>query len=196
MADRYFVSISKETLVSELQKAKQREKIRNYTKGSPFLVNKMAIQWKSIRSNLKNPRIFRKKEKGYRLSETDGLKMWEKNHIWWKKIISSSTKKDIPIVFMLYDIYASKASAIIYQKLNNYASNTKENVYIFRIGPQQFGLNSKDKKQIQREIDAKLTIKRDPHANALQHNLIAHSILKFFKETKLISKIRKNKNSS
>jgi hypothetical protein len=170
IADRYFRYIPTEKKYKLLKKASIRQKIRVYTKALPYIYNKMTAQLPSIKNSFKP--IFIRTNRTHSITRQAGRMMWNENKKWWRKIIKLTSNKRIAIVFMIVDPYNSEGNSELEAGLKEVSEEYK-NVYVLRLGPKNFGLSGKTREQLDQEISKKLTLGRDPHANPLQHKLIA-----------------------
>lgn len=188
MGDRTFRRVPPSKLPNELEKAKFRLSVRKYTKGIPFLFNKIKTQMNSIKASFKPRFSFAKQAKASGSSLTAGQRMWLEHHAWWEEIARLTADNHIPLVFMIYDLSGSEGCSFIRNKLKDLTSGYK-NIHILTLGPRAFGLEPGDSEQLWKKARITLSTKRDPHANPLQHELIARAVFEFLTERDLIGEI-------
>lgn len=186
MADRYFVPPDANTRDAMLKAAYRRQSIKKYTKGLPYLYNKFSAQLPSIKKNFK-PAFIKGDSVGSSHSQTEGIKMWNNNREWWLKIYKLAHEKNIPIVFMVYDVWGSDGARVLIDRLAVLTSGD-QNTYVFTLGSESFGLTSNDRDQRRIEFNSRYTFARDPHANPLQHAVIARAVYDYLVEQDFINK--------
>ena len=118
--------------------------------------------------------------------------MWAENQTWWKKILFLANQREIPLIFKISDPMGSRASRFLEKRLEELASGY-ENIYVFRLGPKSFGIESEEPDQIRREVKSNLLLKRDPHGNSLEHGLTASAVYQFCSERKLAKQLMGSK---
>jgi hypothetical protein len=186
LADRYFRPVATNSLPTMIKKAQLRQNLRRYTKGLPYLLNKVMSQLPSIK-NIFRPKLFINKRKKAFYSDNVGFKMWQENKIWWNKIRELAIQKNITLIYMIFDAFYSDGCIVIEENLRHLTA-MDPSTYVFRIGPDIFGLTSNDRDLWKKQFNLQFTLGRDPHANALQHKLIAHAAFEFMTNNNLIPK--------
>jgi hypothetical protein len=188
IADRYFQKPPPEKKAKMLKKATMRQQIRIYTKGLPYLFNKLTAQLPSIKKCF-YPR-FMKTKKGSANLRQAGQKMWIENKKWWERIIELAVDNKVPLLFFMVDPNNSEGNYELESGLKQLIRNNT-NTYLLRLGPEHFGLFGGTQEDRHREISAKLTLGRDPHANSTQHRMIADGLYTFMQNYKIFVRIKK-----
>ena len=175
MQDRYFRPEPENSLAAGRVGAERRQKIRALTRFLPYLVNKLQAQRKSIIMATK-PRWLRKEPRaaiaGGRLCG-DGERMWRDNETWWREAARRGRDAGAPVVFLLYGPVGSASSRVLANHLRTLAAEHSTN-HLIILGPAAFGLDKiADEDTRAKTLRATLVLRRDPHANAAQHRLIA-----------------------
>ncbi len=193
LADRMWNAPNPRRLKREVEKTRERQEIRRYTKGVPFLYNKIKAQEPSIR------RVFRlRRAHTGRGSDPAGtqqaLAMWRENQRWWEEMAREASGKGIPLIFMLVDLTDASGYERLKELLDE-AMSGYEDVYTVRLMSRDFGLNRGPKEKMEEEIQVRLTLKRDPHANALQHKLVGTKLFEHLVEKHAIPRLCEDERS-
>jgi hypothetical protein len=185
IADRYFRAILDDKRPELIKKAQFRLKVRKFSKGIPFLFNKIKTQIGSIRQAVRfRFRGNQAHASQYRINKT-GKVYWEQNRIWWEKIAELSILRNIPLVFIIHDIYGTPSYQALCQAYEERFGQT-DGVHLLRLDPEILGLRESDPEILRRKIHSKFTLKRDPHANPAQHQMIAQAIFKFINRSRYL----------
>ena len=187
LADRMRNAITGKRLIKEVEKTRERQEIRLYTKGIPFLYNKIKAQEPSIRKVL-----------GLRREHTGGENdpagveqadsMWKENRRWWEGMAREASERGIPLIFMLVDLRNASGYGRLEELLGEIMGEY-EKVYTVRLMSRDFGLIQGPEKKVEQEIHETLTLKRDPHANALQHSLVGTRLYEHLMEQNVFPKV-------
>lgn len=179
VADRYFRPISKGNLEEAVKAASMREEVRRCTKSLPYFFNKIQAQIPTIKRGL-TPGMFR----GGRSSSSEasvGSQMWDVNQESWEGMLALSEGRGYPVVFMIYDRGDTQAAKILYEELKSVCGQ-KDNVRVFRLGPDEFHSELDGPGAADGDGGSSLTLGRDPHASPLQHELIARAVFAFLRD--------------
>ena len=170
--------------------AQTRQRIRRVSKFLPFLSNKIEAQAESFREAFV-PHMFRRREGGpdWRTAAA-GEAMWVEEGTWWEQLIALAKAGKAPVFFVVHDVEGTPATDVLVARLEELAGKHR-NVYVSRLGPDRFGLDAGDRETLQKAVRNVLTLGRDLHGNALQHELVARAILADADEDGLIVSTRK-----
>lgn len=169
--------------------AQTRQRIRRASKFLPFLFNKIEAQAESFREAF-IPHMFRRREGGtdWRTAAA-GEAMWVEGGTWWEQLIEKVGKT--PVLFVVHDVEGTPATDVLVARLEELAGKHR-NVYVSRLGPDRFGLDAGDRETLRKTVRNVLTLGRDLHGNALQHELVARAILADADGNGLIGQLRAN----
>ncbi len=156
--------------------AHRRATLRRWTKFLPFLVNKLEAQVPAIRAALTPHVLQRRREPGEGLSVAVGRAMAAEAMPWWQRMADHAEAKGAPLVFVVHDPVSAPAAAPLEAALRSVAAAHRA-AHVVRLGPEAFGLDpTAPTDQLRRALRTRLTIGLDPHANVLQHRLIAQAL--------------------
>lgn len=170
--------------------AEWRARIRRVTKFVPFLVNKVKAQRQSITESL-SPAFLKQRSRteNYPPASAGDL-MWDANRMWYEQMVEVSSRKGVPLVFVVQDLTAIEANEVLESHLRALARRGA-NVHVVRLGPERYGLDGTDREQLRAVVDKTLTLGRDPHGNPRQHQLMADAIAASLREIGVIEQIRR-----
>jgi hypothetical protein len=160
--------------------AQLRLTIRHITKFLPFVLVKLEAQGPSIGAAFV-PAAFRKSISAVPVASPGrGDAMGQEASEWWEQLVTLAN--GCPVVFVIHDLDTDTASSDLERHLNQ-LSRRHQSVHVFRLGPEQLGLDSRNPEELRRFVADELTLGRDPHANSQQHFLIAQAILRSLNDT-------------
>jgi hypothetical protein len=189
IAQRNFKAIPSVEQAKRFDQAQMRQRIRRVSKFLPFLVNKIEAQAASFRGAFV-PHVFRRQEGGTEWrTAAAGEAMWAEERTWWEQLIALEKVPNTPILFVVHDVDGTAATDVLVARLEELARGHR-NVYISRLGPDRFGLDTGDRETFRKTVHDVLTLGRDPHGNALQHELVARAVLADADEKGLIGQLR------
>jgi hypothetical protein len=189
IAQRSFKAIPPEEQAKRFEQAQTRQRIRRVSKFLPFLVNKIDAQAASVRGAFV-PHVFRRQEGGTDWRTAAAAEaMWAEERTWWEQLIALGTVHKSPILFVVHDVEGTAATDVLVAHLEELARSHR-NIHVSRLGPDRFGLDTGDRETLRRTVHDVLTLGRDPHGNALQHELVARAVLADADEKGLISQLR------
>jgi hypothetical protein len=187
LADRLWNAMTAERLNREVESTRERQEIRRYTKGIPFLYNKFQAQEPSIRNMLGLQRAYLGRENDP-ADEEQAVTMWKANHTWWEGMVRESSMREIPLVFMLVDLTNASGYAKLKEFLDEMIGGYGD-VYVIRLMSQDFGLAQGLREKMEQEIHETLTLRRDPHANALQHRLVGTKLFAYLDNKGVVERL-------
>src|SRR4029453_15712698 len=95
---------------------------------------------------------------------------------WWLRMRERAEATRTPVLFVLHEPIPSPATDALDVALKSLAEGHPL-ARIVRLGPEIFGLDpSAPVEELRRALRSRLTVGRDPHANPLQHRLIAQAM--------------------
>jgi hypothetical protein len=191
-ADRYFRYIEPGKREKMLRNAQFRSILREYSKGIPFIFNKISAQLPAIRSAVKIRPPWMIKGQAAKVEES-GRKMWNENKAWWSAISKLADEYKIPTIFWVYDLRGLKESAFLEQALREIAKQNNHTAVI-RLGPEYFGIEPEASDEERASKIRELTFERDPHANPRQHELIGLALSHYLKEMQWLPVESKNES--
>jgi hypothetical protein len=176
IAQRNFSAIGPADQARRFGQAQLRYRIRRLTKFLPFLSNKVEAQVESIREAFV-PHMLRRADRSsdWRTGAA-GEEMWLETQSWWEQIIALARSQRVPIVFAVHDVEGTPATDALLAHVEKLAAD-HQNVHVSRLGPERFGLDTRDREMLRKIVRDTLTLGRDPHGNAWQHALVARAIL-------------------
>lgn len=178
MGDRIFFPLTQDQLREEKANKEKRDFIKKYTLFIPLLYNKVQIQLDSIRSSLSLYRSKRVSEQSGDETDEAAGRMWEQNKEYWHKIASLSKKINIPVLFLVHNPYGAPDGEALFEIFkSNFSSQRCE--FVSMLDRTHFGLFQEDLNERRRAFGEKYTLKYDPHANSLQHKVIADELFKY-----------------
>ena len=180
VADRKFVPWTREQLSQERVNKERRDFIKGYSLFVPFLVAKAQLQLTSIRAAMVT--VYRG---GSRAASADNPvemaeKMWAQNRGYWHQMAVLGRDHNIPILFMVSDPYGTEGGKFLYEALTDeMRKESCVSAWLLDNGP--FGLTERGAGERQQAFVRKFTLGYDPHANALQHQIIAEALFTHMK---------------
>jgi hypothetical protein len=148
-----------------------------------FLVNKSQSQIHSINKAL-TPFFLTHPPKSIGV-EFRQQQFIENNKSYWESMVCIATDKNIPLIFLIVDP-GEINEQLVFSFLKSAFSDLPD-VSVLLLGLDSFDLSCVPKNELKRIIKSKLTMKYDPHANALQHDIISANIYEHIKENSLIN---------
>jgi hypothetical protein len=189
IAQRNFKAIPSVEQARRFEQARVRQRIRRVSKFLPFLVNKIDAQAAAFREAFV-PHVFRRQEVGtdWRTGAAAEA-MWAEERAWWERLIALGQAHKTPILFVVHDVEGTAATDVLAARLEE-LTRSHRNVYVSRLGPDRFGLDTGDRETLRKAVHDMLTLGRDPHGNARQHELVARAVLADADEKGLIGQLR------
>jgi hypothetical protein len=157
--------------------AERRAALRRWTRLLPFLANKAEAQLPSIRAAFVPAALRRHGSVDEDLlPERMGPTMAAEAAPWWRRIIARAEAGGTTVVFVIHEPIPGPSAVVLEDALRSVTAG-HPNAHLTRLGPDAFGLDpAAPVLELRRELRARLTVGRDPHANARQHQLIAQAI--------------------
>jgi len=191
IGQRAFRPVPEEERTQHVQGAERRAAVRRVTKVVPFLYNKIEAQLPSISAALRPHLLRRAVETRDNAAPMEvGRAMAGEARTWWDQLADLAAARDVPVVFVVHDLEGRMSSVALEEALRGVAASHRGS-YVVRLGPEAFGLDPSDPHELARLIRERLTLRRDPHANVLQHRLVAEAIAGYLKRTELIEVIQR-----
>ena len=106
-----------------------------------------------------------------------------------REVKAFAAEHEVPILFYLHDPTDLPGSAVVRDRLRALAQ-TYPAVHVFRLGSEAYGLRGASAEEVFRDYRARFTLPHDPHANALQHDLIGQTVHSFLAESGLLAAAR------
>jgi hypothetical protein len=160
---------------ARLDAARRRLLIRRVSKFLPFLLSKFEAQLGSARAAA-TPQFMRPaRAGGDGFSVVAGRAMRAQAIRWWAAIAEAGQERGVPVLFVIHDLSSWPGSGQLEAGLSEVAAQYP-NVSVVRMSPESVGLDGTDVAQLRQTIHDTLSLRRDPHANALQHRLIAQTM--------------------
>ncbi len=175
LADREFVPWTREQLSQERVNKERRDFIKRYSVFVPFLLAKAQLQVNSIRAAVTS--LFQRKTTVPTADNAAAMaeSMWSANRDHWRRMAMLGGRHHIPILFMVSDPYGAEGGKVLYRALNeDLAQEACASVWL--MDHEAFGLTDSHVSERQQAFARKLTLGYDPHANALQHRIIAQEL--------------------
>jgi hypothetical protein len=95
---------------------------------------------------------------------------------WWRRMSEQAEAARTPLLFVLHEPIPSSSTGPLHDALQSLAA-AHPHTHIVDLGPATFGLDPRASvAELRRELRIRLTLGRDPHANPLQHQLIAQAL--------------------
>ena len=173
IGQRNFLPVPETERDARLAAAERRSTLRRWSRFLPFLANKLEAQLPSIRSAFIPAALRRRGRSGDEFSERVGRAMATSAMPWWLRIRERAEATGTPVLFVLHEPIPSPATDALDVALKSLAERHPL-AHIVRLGPEVFGLDPTEPvDELRRTLRTRLTVGRDPHANPLQHRLIA-----------------------
>jgi hypothetical protein len=175
VADREFVPWTREELSRERVNKERRDVLKGYSLFVPFLLAKAQLQVNSIRAAMAS--LYRggtsaaSADNPVEMAET----MWAQNRDYWRQMALLGRDHNVPILFMVSDPYGTEGGQVLYQALSDeMAQQPCASAWLLDNRP--FGLTDRRPGERQQAFARRFTLGYDPHANALQHQIIAEAL--------------------
>jgi hypothetical protein len=173
LADREFLPMSEEDLRREKTMKERRDRIKRYSLFVPFLLAKAQLQMNSIKAI---PSMWH-------LGPADGTRsemgttaaveqMWKQQSKYWNEMASFAHHLRIPLVFLVSDPSGTDGGQELFRALGRDLAGDPCR-FVWLLGAKPFGLFHDDVHERLRAFTETYTLRYDPHANALQHRIIA-----------------------
>jgi hypothetical protein len=176
IGQRNFLPVPEAERDARVAAAKRRATLRRWSRFLPFLTNKLEAQLPSIRAALIPAALRRRGRSGDEFSERVGRAMATEAVPWWLRMRERAEATRTPVLFVLHEPIPSPATDALDVALKSLAEGHPL-ARIVRLGPEVFGLDpSTSVEELRRTLRTRLTVGRDPHANPLQHRLIAQAM--------------------
>lgn len=156
--------------------ADRRATLRHWTRVLPFLANKAEAQLPSIRAAFVLAALRRHGDPNGDLPERMGPAMAAEAAPWWRRMIQRTEASGTTLLFVIHEPIPGPSAVVLENALRSLTAGHRD-AHVTRLGPDAFGLDpAAPVLELRRELRARLTVGRDPHANARQHQLIAQAI--------------------
>jgi hypothetical protein len=176
LADREFLPMSDEDLRREKTMKERRDRIKRYSLFVPFLLAKAQLQMNSIRAI---PSMWH-------LGPADGARseigttatveqMWLQQSKYWNEMASFAHHLRIPLVFLVSDPSGTDGGEDLFRAIRRDLAGDPCR-FVWLLGSKPFGLSHNDVHERVRAFTEAYTLRYDPHANALQHRIIAKEL--------------------
>jgi len=176
IAQRNFLPVPEAERDARVAAAERRAVLRRWSRFLPFLANKLEAQLPSIRAAFIPTPLRRRGKSGDELTERVGRAMATDAVPWWLQMRERAEATGTPLLFVLHEPIPSPSTDALDVALRSLAEGHPV-THIVRLGPEIFGLDpSAPVEQLRRTLRTRLTVGRDPHANPLQHRLIAQAM--------------------
>ena len=172
---RNFHSIPEGERGARFAEAERRQLIRRVSLFLPFLFNKIEAQLPSVRQALRPSALRSADTSSDEITRAVERDMWQSSHQWWEHLAAEAAVRSIPILFVIQDLRHRPASDELAVHLQELARNFGT-ASATRIGPRDFGLGDVPRAELSRTLKQRLTLRRDPHANAEQHRMLAEAL--------------------
>jgi len=182
IGDRLFMPPTPEQLkITKTLKIKKL--IKETSKFLPFLFKKVIAQIYAIKSTFSVNREDKVLSREYEKVEA-AEKMWDQHEAYWVEIVNLCRKYNAPILFYIADHYDTPSGSRLFEKFKEgfYGSPF---VSVFKIDQKHFGLFDKWLTDRRNKYKTCYTFGYDPHANSLQHRIIADSLFQYLKSNNL-----------
>ena len=167
MQDRHFGPDTRDSATRRAS-GERRAAIRRFTRFLPYIANKARAQWPAIRAAL-TPWRARVAEDP--TSAAAGQVMWARDAPAWRRIARDAPGK---VLFVVYDPLDTAAGRLL-------DANLREVGPTLRLGPWAFDLDSVPVAERAQALATRLTLGRDPHANAEQHRLMGAAVARYLR---------------
>ncbi len=183
LGDRGFLPPGEDEVEREKNEKRRRDLIRKYTLFLPFLYNKAELQFESIRGILslrKEGGVFGADGETTAAAE----EMWSRNKEYWVKIATVCEQLRIPVLFIIYNPYGTPGGDSLFSIFSAHFGRSPCKL-VSMLGPSQFGLRQSDVSDRRNAFREKYTLRYDPHANSLQHEIIAKELARLLTAAKV-----------
>lgn len=185
IGDSNFLRLTPNQLKEEQSNKERRDFIKKYTLFIPFLYNKAQLQLDSIRSVLSMYRPGQVFERPEDETAEAAERMWEQNKEYWFKIAALCKEMNVPVLFLVYNPYGTVSGQVLFNSLMTHFSNERCEL-VWMLDNSHLGLFQEDLNERRNSFGAKYTLKYDPHANRLQHKVIADELFKYLKTNNIL----------
>jgi hypothetical protein len=177
LADSEFLPLTPDELREEGNKKEKRDLVKHYTLFVPFLFAKAKLQVESVRNNF--ALLMARDQSNPNTSEAAET-MWEKNNEYWNEIAALGAEMNIPVVFLVADPYGTAGGQVLFDLFKARFSGERCQ-FVYMQGNRHYGLFQGDVNERQKRYAETYTLKYDPHANTLQHKIIAEGLFDYLK---------------
>jgi hypothetical protein len=180
LADREFVPWTREQLSQERVNKERRDFIKRYSVFVPFLLAKAQLQVNSIRAAVTS--LFSRSTTAAPANNQADMaeSMWAGNRDYWQQMAALGRDHRIPILFVVSDPYGTEGGARLFRALSE-ALAQEACASVWLMDHEAFGLTDSHVSERQQAFARRLTLGYDPHANALQHRIIAQELFTHLK---------------
>jgi hypothetical protein len=176
IAQRNFRPVPEAERDARVAAAERRAALRRWTQFPPFLATKLEAQLPSIRAAFIPAPLRRQGWSGEDLSDRAGRAMATEASPWWRRMSDRAEGAGTPLLFVLHEPIPLPSNGPLEDALRSLAAG-HPHTHIVDLGPAIFGLDpSAPVEELRRTLRTRLTLGRDPHANPLQHRLIAQAM--------------------
>jgi hypothetical protein len=156
--------------------AERRAALRRWTRLLPFLANKAEAQLPSIRAAFVPAALRRHRGGDDDLPERMGPIMAAEAAPSWRRLIERAETGGTTVLFVIHEPIPGPSAVVLENALRALTAGHPD-AHVTRLGADAFGLDpAAPVLELRRELRARLTVGRDPHANARQHQLIAQAV--------------------
>lgn len=180
LADREFVPWTREQLSQEQVNKERRDFIKRYSVFVPFLLAKVQLQVNSIRAALTSLSSHRTGAAPADNQAEMAESMWARNRDYWQQMVALGRDHHIPILFVVSDPYGTEGGTRLFRALSE-ALAQEACASVWLMDHEAFGLTDNHVSERQQTFARRLTLGYDPHANALQHRIIAQELFTHLK---------------
>lgn len=170
LADREFLPLTQDQLREERSKKDTRDLVKQYTLFVPFLFAKARLQVESVSS------IFRNQSNDNTAAAAET--MWLRNIEYWSAVATLAGEMDISVVFLVSDPYGTVGGQVLFDLFKDRFSDERCQ-FVWMLDNRSFGLLQENVRERQKRFAEIYTLKHDPHANALQHTIIAEKVFEY-----------------
>ncbi len=176
VADREFLPFTPEQLQRERISKERRDTLKRYTQFVPFLLAKAQLQLNSVSTQLAGLRAGHTTTEEADKTAEQAASMWAQNKSYWQEMAQLGNELHIPVLFVVFDPYGTEGGTYLFHALSSEFERAPcAAVWMLDAGP--FGLTQPDRRDREKLFAERYTLGYDPHANALQHRIIADELL-------------------
>ena len=160
--------------------------VYGYSDFMPFLYKKTAAQLYAIRNSMSINRKDKVLSREYEKVEA-AEKMWKKHKAYWIKITSLCEENNVSVLFYVSDAYGTPGGKKLFELFNKHFNNSQV-VSVFIIDESYFNVSDRDLDRRREKFKKQFTLGYDPHANSLQHKIIADTLFDYLRKSMLLKK--------
>ena len=158
--------------------------VYNYSDFMPFLYKKITAQLYAIKNSMSINRKDKVLSPEYEKVDA-AEKMWKRHKAYWEKNASLCGENNATVLFYVSDPYGTPGGKRLFEIFKTHFKN-RQFVSVFIMDERYFGISDRDLDRRREKFKKQFTLGYDPHANCLQHKIIADTLFHYLRKSLLL----------